>query len=303
MTLLHTVPKSIPANQTDVSKQLNEWLNGLSDKTADVSFRRSQFRCESTIELVGKKNLRFRDGGIWASTQGDSHRAHWRSIGGSNLKWLNIRTVGPRKPFNPYDGNYQWQHGFDFQGLHGYNLAACIVQGVLGDGVCNGRGQSGQWTETGVITQTCKFLGTGRQTITFTAANAITVGAVSIEDPTLSIFDIEPNGAGWGATYITINGVKVSNTNPQHTYSLLYASDFVAGGVVGNITVQNCVEKGNGLVVVVRPDANSRYKDFAILNNQTDTPQTSYADIERVDNLNFGGNSIPQASVSIVDCT
>lgn len=307
MTVTYTVPKNIPTTG-DVTAKLQAWLDAIKNGTAaspiDVSFGRKQFQVEGTLSLVDRKHLRFRDGGTYAKTVGDSHRAGWRVTGGTNLKWLNVKYVGPRTRFAPFDASRQWQHGFDLQGVNGYELAACTIVGVLGDGVCNGRHPNGAWTENGTIRPTCAFNGTGRMTVSFTAARNITVLGCSITDPTLSLFDIEPNGDGWGAERILVDGARVSDTNPAHTFSLLYIADFGgAGSTVSDITVRNTVQVGNSVVVAVKPPLGERYRTVTVVGNKSTVRQSAWMEFNGIDGLVENGNDVDPANVTIKDCT
>lgn len=308
MTSTFTVPKTIKTTG-DVTDKLMSWIDGLPNgtkpKPVDVSFARKQFQVEGTLTLTDRQHIRFRDGGTYAKTVGDSHRAGWRAVGGGSLRWLNVKVVGPRARFASFDSGRQWQHGFDFQGVSGYELAACTIQGVLGDGVCNQRDpRNADWTEGCVILPTCRFDGTGRMTVSFTAARSIMVGAITITDPTLSLFDIEPNGAGWGAEGILIDGAKVSGTNPAHTFTLLYIADFGgAGSTVSDITVRNTVQVGNSVVVAVKPPAATRHRNIVVTNNISSVRQSAWMEYHGVDGLTVAGNDVDPANITVQDCT
>lgn len=262
---------------------------------------------EGTLELDGRNHLTFVDGSIHADTLigSDDHRAHWRAVGGSDLRWVNMHVTGPRTPFDPYDGAYGHQHGFDFQGVAGFRLSGCVVQAVKGDGICCELNPATMtWTSDGIVDADCRILGTGRQSITFTGARRITVGAIAIEDPSLSILDIEPNGVGWGAEDIVCDGFRVSNTNPAHTYSLLYVADFGgAGSTVKRITIRNTVQTGNSIAVVTVAPVGDRYEDFTITNNTSDTTFAAYMDIRGVDGFTITGNDVALVNLVLTDCS
>lgn len=299
---MHKVPPKIKPNE------ISSWIATLPDgKAANptvVSFNDKVFKCENTIELFNRKHLRIIDGGIYSTTNGADHRAHWRAIDCQDVSWQNFHVTGSRMPYLPYNSKVAWQHGFDFQGTTDYVLDGVTIEGVYGDGICNGRSPITQkWTLNGIVNSNCNILGTGRQTVSFTAAGNIYVGAIRITDPTLSIFDIEPNGLGWGVNGIVVDGARISKTNSKHTYTLLYIADYGGkGSTVEGVTIKNTIQQGNSVVVSIQAPVDTRRKNISLINNSSDINDRAYMILNGIDKLVLSKNNVSNELINEIDC-
>jgi hypothetical protein len=69
-----------------------------------------------------------------ALTPGDSHRANWRFIGGSDLTVQNMAVRGSN-PGGGYQAGFEWQHGFDVDGVQRMTFSNVQVRETWGDGI------------------------------------------------------------------------------------------------------------------------------------------------------------------------
>jgi hypothetical protein len=251
------VPSSIAsAGTADVTAALLAFFATVPDYTLITFQPGGVYRVDGTLQLTGRKGLTFDLNGATVDGSrvvGAGDRAHWRAVDCMSMAWRNGTVKGSRPAMTAFTAGLQWQHGFDMQGVLGYDLAAIIIQGVYGDGVCNGRSPSSlAWTKTGRIHADCQIKGTSRNSISFPAADGVTVDGLQITDMGLNIFSIEASGMGWGATNILIDGARISGTNQAQTFKLLNVADTAGpGAVVKGITVRNTVQVGNSVVAVV----------------------------------------------------
>lgn len=134
---IYTVPASIKGNcSAPVDAKISAWLATVPDNST-VQFGAG--RCygqDGTITLTGRKGLVIDGQGaeFRALTPGDSHRANWRFVDGSNLTVQNLAVRGS-DPQGAYDPAVEWQHGFSIEGVQGMTLANVQARETWGDGI------------------------------------------------------------------------------------------------------------------------------------------------------------------------
>jgi hypothetical protein len=134
---VYKVPKSLADDcSVPVEGEITNWLATLPDG-AKVQFGpRGCYGQDGTITLTNKNGLVINGQGseFRALTPGDSHRANWRFVGGSDLTVRNMAVRGSN-PDGVYQGGFEWQHGYSVEGVQGMTLSKVKARAVWGDGV------------------------------------------------------------------------------------------------------------------------------------------------------------------------
>jgi hypothetical protein len=118
---------------------------------------------------------------------------------------LTVRGSNPHAGGTPqaYVPDRAFQHGFAFQGVLGGVLDHVRVQDVYGDFVYIGPGAQGAWSRN-IKIENSVFEGSGRQGISITAGDHISIVNNDIGGAGRSLFDLEPNDAEQGAENVLI---------------------------------------------------------------------------------------------------
>jgi hypothetical protein len=209
------VPASIDSTGTnDVTAALLAFFAGVPDGSTIVFPANGRYRIEDALILNGRNNLTFEGNGslFFATTPGYRTRYHWAFGGGSGITIRNVVVKGA----NPYagtgdlayNGAYEAQHGFTFNGVNGVLLDHVTVTDVYGDFVYLGK--SGPWTSN-VVIRNSRFERNGRMGFGITAAQDVVIENNTMDQMRRAAFDFEPNAADWGARRITIRNNDIGD--------------------------------------------------------------------------------------------
>jgi hypothetical protein len=207
-----TVPTNIPSDcSRDVTDALVSWIKSVPDG-ATLSFAAGGcYRVDGSLIIKKRSHLTFEGNGatIKAGSDGNRDRVHVWFLGGSaiTVRDLTIRGANPHAGATAaaYVPTRAFQHGFDFRGVDGGLLDHVQVYDVYGDFVYIGAdGDTGEWSHNIRITNST-FDGSGRQGISVTAADHVTIQHNTIRNVARSMFDLEPNNPDQGAQKILID--------------------------------------------------------------------------------------------------
>jgi hypothetical protein len=265
----HEVPASIDASgRSDVTAALLTFFRSVPDGST-ISFPAgATYRVDGTLQLTGRRDLTFDGNGatIKAVTPGDRNRRHWWFIGGGGIAIHDLKVKGA----NPLAGlgDAAWapwaeaQHGFEFKGVHGVTLERVTVNDVYGDFVYLGPGATGWTKDVRIVDST--FERNGRQGISITGAERVLIEGNRIGETRRATFDLEPNGAGWGARDVRIIGNVVGRGR------LLFIAAHGYRGEIRDVVVERNVLRGRAMNSSVDAGGGVR-SNITIAGNTADT--------------------------------
>jgi hypothetical protein len=135
---IYQVPAEITAENCSapVEDEIMAWLATVPDGNTAQFAPDSCYGQDGTIALSSRSGLIIdgRGSEFRALTQGGSHRANWRFIGGANLSVQNMAVRGSN-PDGAYVPAVEWQHGYSVEGVQGMTLANVEARDTWGDGV------------------------------------------------------------------------------------------------------------------------------------------------------------------------
>ncbi len=290
-----TIPSSIASDcSVDVSAAITNWIASVPDNSI-LSFGTDKcYRVESPIDFSGRTGLDFEGNGssfrvFNAPTDQD---AVWRVWQSSNMKFNNMTVTGSYANGGTHDPSLQHAHGFDLRGTTA-EISKVNIRKVAGDCVYFGLGSDSTTRSSGSFHDSvCNSI--GRNGVSVTAGDNITVQRSSFNTIGYETFDVEPNIAAgnWGSNNVTID----SNTIGSY---YLYAYSIVENGPISNQTFTNNRAVGTGLRISIGPVSTvvSRPNMVLIHSNSSDTSQTPAAfNLDDIDNLTVTGNTVPMTN-------
>lgn len=289
-----TVPSTIPANcSSDVSAALQTWLNGRPNGSTLTFPSGSCYLVEAGLSLSGRSNLTLVGTGstLRASTVGDGHRPNIRLTNGSNLTVRGFRLEGGYTTPGTHNTSVQWSHGIESLGVQTLLVENVTAVNVGGDCVYLGLGTA-RTRDATVRGLTCT--GTGRNGVSFVAADRSRVESSSTQTIGYIPFDVEPNsGAGFGVDTAVITGNTIGNY-------VINAFTIVGEAPVANVTFSNnnITASIGGRIQVT---GTSRRSNVTISGN-TATQNLSYPQAIRLDNVDGAvvtNNTIPTTGVML----
>lgn len=322
------VPASIPAtcsaSSPDVTARLQGWIASVPDGSTIELPARACYRVEGTLLLKDRNNLRFEGHGatLRSFTDGTSYvhnlqtRHHVFLYGGSNLVFNDLNIVGDA-PAHHYAAAYAGQSGFWVWGTQGLSITNSRVQDVRGDFVTLGPDtyRSWKWTSNVAITGDT-FINAGRQGISLTGAQNVTISDNNISNTADSEIDIESDSrtgrpVDGVPTYGGAANVKIDSNQFGYSGTVFFAN-YGYCSQTSNISLTNNTLRDAPLVVWSKGCPNVHRTGWTITNNTSDRPFASpRAAIEftYVDDATISGNTInffpPQkvTAVRVWGCT
>jgi hypothetical protein len=292
---IYRIPATIATDcSVDVTQQMQSFVGSVPDNSI-VSFgSEACYRIDGTLELTGRNGLTFDGNGATfkATTTGDAWRSQWRVIDSSNFVFRNMTIRGA----NPNPGKFlydlQWQFGIDLRGAAGVEVDRVSIINPYGDCVYIGQGWYGDtkaWTSD-VHVHDSACAGPGRMGVAVTAGRNVLVETSNVSRIGLSAFDIEPDGAGFGAHNVTFTNNRVGSV--YHYVFLAYGN-----GPVDDVTVSYNRLRGEGMRMAVLPTPGQRRSNVTIIGNVSETGYYEYngaaMNFVRVDGLTVTGNAAP----------
>jgi hypothetical protein len=204
-------PTNIPSDCTrDVTTALVSWIKSVPDGSTLSFAPGGCYRVDGSLIVTKRSHLTFDGNGatIRAGSDGNRERVHVWFLDGTAITVRDLTIHGA----NPHAGataaayvpTREFQHGFAFRGVDGGWLDHVQVQDVYGDFVYIGADDdTGEWSQNIRITNST-FNGSGRQGISVTAGDHVTIQHNTIRNVARSMFDLEPNSPEQGAQHVVI---------------------------------------------------------------------------------------------------
>jgi hypothetical protein len=276
-----------------------KWIASIPDNSI-LNFGAAKcYRIDGTVELRNRSGLILQGNGstfrsinpMVAGRATDDQRAMFRVIASTAMSFQNMAIVGSYAHGGTFDASLQHAHAIDLRGTSAV-VENVSMSNVAGDCVYFGLGYDNVTKSSGSAhDSTCTSI--GRNGISVTAGQRITVKRVTLDKIGFIAFDVEPNvGPGWGASSILFD------SNAIKSY-YLYAFSVVEDGPINDITFANNRVIGQGLRAAMgsRLNRGFRPRNIAFIGNSSDTSQFAPAfDAANVDALTITGNNVPLTS-------
>jgi hypothetical protein len=299
---VYKVPASIKANcSVPVDAKITAWLATVPDgSTAQFGAGRC-YGQDGTITLNARNDLRIDGQGseFRALTPGDSHRANWRFVGGSNLTVTNLAVRGSN-PQGAYDPSVEWQHGFSIEGVQGMALTNVQVRETWGDGIDLDHGAySPSCGDDASSARDLVITGAtlerdGRQGLAVVDAENVTLQSSTIGPVAWWSVDLETDDDCEIARHITI----AHNSFGANRYGVVGSVGFGGSPQVGDVTVTDNVQTApTGLpgecwapIWVLSPEA--LYRDGYTFARNTLLARRNAFEFRRLSNVGVDANSV-----------
>jgi chitodextrinase len=290
----YQIPASIAADcSSDVTEPILTWIGSVPDNSVLSFASGGCYRVEGTLQVRDRHGLTFEGNGatLRATTLGDGHRSQWRIVDGTGFVLRNMTLDGGYANPGEFAYDLQWSHGIDLLGASGVEVANVAIRNVYGDCAYLGQGWAAEktWT-TNVHIHDLSCVGTGRMGVAVTAARDVLVEASSFDAVGLSTFDVEPNGAGFGAKSVTFTRNTV-----RRAYDYVFV--VIGGGDVDGITFSNNTLLGKAMQIGVSAPSGERHANISVLGNAADTgayeSNGAAMHLTRVDGVTVTGNTAP----------
>jgi hypothetical protein len=207
-----TAPAEIASDcSVDVTDALNRWIASVPDERTLELASGGCYRIDGTVRITDRAGLVLdgRGATLRAGTEGDQARRHLSITGGRALtvRSLTIRGSMPNSRLGPedYREDRAFQHGIELRSVTGATVEDVQVLDVFGDFVYVGRVPDGQPSRD-VTVSSSRFVDAGRQGISVTAGERVTIRDNEVRGVALAMFDLEPNAPSDGARSIRIEG-------------------------------------------------------------------------------------------------
>jgi hypothetical protein len=293
----YRIPPSIPGDcSVDVTEPIQSWIASVPDGSVLVFGDGACYRIDGTLELTDRHALQLEgDGATFrAMTQGGAWRSQWRLVGGSQLVFHDMNVRGANPAGGTFASDLQHQHAWELVGVDGVEIGHVNASDLYGDCVYVGQGwdSARSWSSNvHVHDSTCTR--NGRMGVAVVAGRHVRVDTTAFRDIALTVFDIEPNGPGFGAQDITFTGNRVSGALRGGFFTE------VGEGPVDSVVVTDNRASGVGLSMAVLAPRGERRSNVTVAGNASDTGYYAAGDaaldFERVDGLTVTGNTIPVA--------
>ena len=287
---VYNVPASIAGNcSTDVTAPLLSWIASVPDNSVLSFTSGACYRIEQTLEITNRHGLTFEGNGatFQATTVGGVHRSQWQLVEGSNFVLRNM-TINGGDAGGAFDSALQHQHGIDLSGPSGVEIDHVNITNVPGDCFYVGQGWYTKRWSSDVHVHDSSCAHSRRMGVAVTAGRTVLVERTSFAQIGMTAFDIEPNGAGFGAT-----GIRFAN-NQVRSIEML---DVLGDGPVDSVTVDNNTILGQGTHMAVIAQPGQRHTNITITGNTNDTAYSNAGsvaiDVIRVNGLTVTKNVIP----------
>ncbi len=195
----------------DVTDALNLWIASVPEGRTLTLAPGGCYRIDGTVRINARTDLVLDGAGatLRAGTEGDQARRHLSINGGSRItvRDLTVRGAMPNTRLGPedYREDRAFQHGIELRSVQGATVEDVQVLDVFGDFVYVGRVPDGDWSRDVTVTGS-RFVSAGRQGISVTAGERVTVRGNELRGVSLAIFDLEPNTESDGARTIRVEG-------------------------------------------------------------------------------------------------
>jgi hypothetical protein len=292
----YQVPGTIASNcSADVTGQLSSWFATVPDNSVITFAAGGCYRIEGMLELTNRHGLTFDgNGATLKATTVVAARPQWRIDQGSDYVLENMTIDGGDATPGVFDSALQHSHGIELMGPANVDINHVTIKNVYGDCVYVGQGYYNLAWSTNVHLHDSSCVGAGRQGVALTAGSNVLIERTTFSNIGRTVFDIEPNGAGFGVTGVTFANNRVQGAE---------LFDALGDGPVDSISVLNNVITGVGTHMQVQALPGQRHSNIAINGNVSSgafsNPGSVAIDAVRVDGLTVTGNTIPLGAVNM----
>jgi len=244
--LVYKVPKAIKSDcSVAVDAKITAWLATVPDGSTVQFGAGACYGQDGTITLNGRNGLAIDGQGseFRALTQGGSHRANWRFVGGRDLSVRNLAVRGSN-PQGTYDPAIEWQHGFSIEGVQGMTLSNVKAREVWGDGVDLWRSTSSPAcgddasSARNVLIAGAVLERIGRQGVAVVDAENVTVQDSIVGPVAWANIDLETDDDCEIARQVTVQ----RNSFGSNGWGVIVNGGFGADPQVGDLTVTDNVQ-------------------------------------------------------------
>ncbi len=232
-TNIHEIPTSIRSDGgANVATEIQTWINSLPNGVTMRLKSGGIYRVDQTIVLNERTNITFDGNGAEMRTPGtgDGHLSVLRVVGGSDILIKNLKCEGNYGNPGVHDTGVQWCHGIEALGTLRLTIDDCIGHNLGGDGIYLGLGAL-RCRQTRINRYAVD--GTGRNGISFVAADDTIVIGGSCDNIGYIGLDVEPNsGTGFGVDGVLCDGVRVGDY-------FMSAATCVGDADIRNVTFKN----------------------------------------------------------------
>ncbi len=290
-----SVPDSVDATGTfDMTAKLQRFLASVPDDSVVEFPAGARYQVNGTLTLKNPQHLTIEGNRavIVATSRGDAARSQWRIENGADVIFRDLVVHGA----NPHGGvgkaayvrKLETQHGFQLEGVQGFELDRVTVTDTFGDFVYVGR-DSHKVSSTNVWIHDSTFARDGRQGIAVTSASGVIIERNSFTDTRRSTIDLEPNARSW-----LVSGVFVLDNVVGKGRLLFVASH--GRGPVDDVVISGNRLEGHSLTVDTVAAENKRRSNWIVTDNVSDTTVRSRPmRFTGIDGLVVRGNRQPVA--------
>jgi hypothetical protein len=296
----YRVPSSIPGDcSVDVTQDLLSWIASVPNTSTLVFPAGACYRVDGTLLVRNRTGLTFEGNGATfkAFTTGGSNRAHWQIVDGGEITFRDVTVHGPRSD-SGFVYDLQWQHAFDVRGTATVGLERVTASWLYGDCFYLGQGWDSRkaWaTGVRIVDSSCSR--NGRMGVAVTAAQDVVVQSSAFDRVGLSVFDVEPNGSGWGARNVTFAGNRVGVVRD-------YVFVVTGAGPVDGVSFNGNTVVGNRMRVGAFAWNGERRSNISVIENTSDTgyyeKNGAAMRFIAIDGVVVTGNHVPLSSPDTV---
>jgi hypothetical protein len=250
-TAVRMVPSSIVSDcSRPVDGELNAWLRSVPDGSTILFGAGRCYGQDGTLFVTDRSNLTIDGNGstFKTLTVGTPGRDSWRIEAGRNiiLKNMIIRGANPAAGLTDtaYQGAYEWQHAFAFNGTQTGLLDNVQAYDMYGDFVEAQFDLRSYWLEAfparNITVRNAHFERNGRQGFGLTWVEGFRLENSYVGEVNMAVIDLEPDDPKETITDIVITG----NTFGRRRFSLVSSAGAGFGDNVGRITFTNNREIG-----------------------------------------------------------
>jgi hypothetical protein len=299
---VYKVPNKIKSNcSVAVEDKIMAWLATVPNGSTVQFAPGGCYGQDRTITLNGRSGLVIDGQGaeFRALTRGDSHRANWRLVNGSNLTLRNMSVRGSN-PQGAYDPAIEWQHGYSLEGVQGATLSNVQARETWGDGVMLWHGAyspacgDDASSARNVLITGAVLERNGRQGVAIVDAENVTVQDSAIGPVAWWSVDIETDDNCEIARHIDI----LRNQFGANRYGVIGSVGFGGDPQVGDVTaVGNTQNVQTGLpgecwapVWILSPDA--MYRTGYTFSGNRFLARRNAFEFRRVNNIDVSSNNV-----------
>jgi hypothetical protein len=264
-----SAPASITHDCTsDVAHELQSWLDSVPDNSAITLMRDACYRVDETITLRNRHRLLLDGNGalLKVVTTGDRSRQTLVLSGGGDLtvRNLTVRGANPEAGAtrSAYHPELEAQHAFQISGASSVLLDHVQASDVYGDFVYVGPSPDKRPSRDVTIANS-RFERSGRQGISITDGQGVTIESNAIGEVARSLFDVEPN-----ATWQSTRSIRIVGNVTGASVNFWFADKGAAADVGDIQIIGNRMTAATGGLMWVFARSGAYRGPFVVENNQ-----------------------------------